>query len=209
MTHYGTSSRDYLARADALLRESTVDTLFHAAFELRCGIEARLQECLEPHEHIPLGRRTAWQVGNLHRTATDAFGSSDEVVRVEVHDRATSAHLFTLFYTPVTGRLKDIAQRLGDYLHVAKRSYAAEDAYWDDLRTLLVEGTTLLREATTGTLLGAPLINRATGQSSLPVELRPDENGIYVDQIRALKGRSVVMNVARFSSLSDALAPGS
>lgn len=41
---YGVGSRDYLRRAKDLLAQGTPAALFHAAFELRCGIEARLQE---------------------------------------------------------------------------------------------------------------------------------------------------------------------
>ncbi len=41
---YGTHSRGYLARARQRLDEGSFESLFYAAFELRCGIEARLQQ---------------------------------------------------------------------------------------------------------------------------------------------------------------------
>ena len=49
---YRIHSRDYLQRARKRLDSGTPDALFHAAFELRCGIEARMQQYLEAQEHI-------------------------------------------------------------------------------------------------------------------------------------------------------------
>ncbi|MGI2856448.1 hypothetical protein ACRTDR_20040 [Shewanella algae] len=49
---YGVSSKDYLSRAKELIAEDRIESLFYAAFEIRCGIEARMNEYLEVQKHI-------------------------------------------------------------------------------------------------------------------------------------------------------------
>ncbi len=94
--------------------------MFYAAFELRCGVEARLQEYLEPHEHIPISQRTEWNVSKLHKTATTAF--TDQVSRIEIFRKGDQSPLGVFYYTPVTKRLRQLAERFGEHLHAAKES---------------------------------------------------------------------------------------
>ena len=49
-SQYKITSRDYLSRARICLDEGSNRFLFYAAFELRCGIEARMREYLEVWE---------------------------------------------------------------------------------------------------------------------------------------------------------------
>lgn len=204
METYAVSSRSYLARAQKRLLSGAHHDLFYAALELRCGVEARLQEYLAPHEFIPVGKRTDWRVGNLHRTMDEHFRLGDQVARVRIieHERL----LATLFYVPVSNRLKAIANGLGDYLHAGKQHYPVHDPYWTTFRALLEEGERLLRQATAGTLLGPMTIDRRTGQSIMPVELLPDENGVMNDEVRNLRGRSVTLEVSYHRDWASAFA---
>ena len=61
---YGFKSRDYLKRAKARLNEDKGESLFYAALELRCGIEARLHEYTV---RIPKTRSSEkmWQIGKI------------------------------------------------------------------------------------------------------------------------------------------------
>lgn len=204
MEAYTVSSRSYLARAQQRLESGASHDLFYAALELRCGVEARLQEYLEPHEFIPLGKRTDWRVGNLHRTMDKHFRLGDQVARVRIV--AQERLLATLYYVPVSNRLKEIAHRLGDYLHAGKKHHAVHDPYWPAFRALLEEGEDLLRQATSGTLLGPMTIDSRTGQSLMPVELLPDANGVIDDALRNLRGRSVTLDVSYHPNLAAASA---
>lgn len=59
---YGTHSKDYLTRARQRLDEGSPESLFYAAFELRCGIEARLQQYEEALANIAKIRRAGWRI---------------------------------------------------------------------------------------------------------------------------------------------------
>ncbi len=54
---YLVNSRNYLLRARKRLDEKTPASLFYAAFELRCGVESRMQEYLDAQDHISQRRK--------------------------------------------------------------------------------------------------------------------------------------------------------
>lgn len=49
---YAIDSRSYLERARKQLDQGTQEGLFYAAFELRCGAEARLHEHKKPASNV-------------------------------------------------------------------------------------------------------------------------------------------------------------
>ena len=65
---------------------------------------------------------------------------------------------------PVMARLQKIVEMLGDYMHAAKPARAAEPGWIDNLRSLLNESYPLLLLATSGELVGLPLVNDETGK---------------------------------------------
>lgn len=201
MDDYSSSARAYLARARKKLSLGTKEALFYAAFEIRCGVEARLQEYLEPHEHIPESRRTDWRVGKLHRTANEAFQLGDQVSRLDIVFETRSDHPFTFYYTPVTSRLKAIVERLGNYLHAAQGP--REKGFWDQVRDELAEAIQLLEDATTGTLLGPVLLSSESGNAVMPMELLPDIAGA-LPPIDELRGSDMVVNIRYFPDLASA-----
>ncbi len=200
LQQYGVSSRDYLQRAKRNLRAADDPSgLFYAAFELRSGVEARLQEHLEPHSHVPDRRKKDWRVPRLGKTAEKAFKLGSKVARVQFLDEGTRNVLSTHFYTPVTPELRKLAQKLGDYLHAAKL-HPPGDAWWANFRTNLEIAAKLLEEATFGVLLGPPLLNKKTGRLHLPMELphgAPKPPALEV-------GASTLMDIRYFDSLADA-----
>ena len=201
---YTVSSRCYLSRALERLKAGEAESLFYAAFELRCGIEARLQEYLHPHEFIPLRQRNEWRARKLHRTTEKSFHIGDRVQRVRIYE--DGALLFTLYYVPVTSRLKTIAERLGDYLHVAKKYHPPTHEYWTQLRELLTEGADLLTDAAAGTMLGPLLIESATGLAQMPLEMPPEEPHRSAQRLRDLKGKPLEVEVSYHQSLAEAKA---
>lgn len=206
MESYSVSARAYLTRARKCLAEGTAAQLFYAAFELRCGVEARLQEYLHPHDFVPDVRKLDWQVGKLHKTTLETFQLGDRVARLIIRRRKGGPILMTLYYTPVTARLKQIAQVLGDYLHAGKY-HAPADEYWEHYRALLEEGITLLSEATTGTLLGPLIRHKGSNDTSLPMELLPDTNGVFGNPLLDMPGKKVIVEVSYHDNLAAAVAP--
>ena len=54
----------YLERIEGLLADKTEASLLYAAVELRCGVETRIKEYLEPLEHIPKSKKRSGLLRN-------------------------------------------------------------------------------------------------------------------------------------------------
>jgi len=168
---YGISSRDYLERARKCLDNGQVAPLFYAAFELRCGIEARMAEYLEVQEHISKKKRQGWQIAKLARNIEDAFRLGDKQAILKVRDKQTKEIIYEFVYTPVTSSLRKKGEQLGDILHSAKKYHSVENAYWSKLRQKLEETYTELQVATSGKLLGPLLMHPKKKTMDMKVEL--------------------------------------
>ena len=171
---YTTGSHCYLARAERMLNEGTKESLYYAARELRCGVEARLREYLDCQEHVPKKRRQEWNLGRLARTAKRTFSTENKVGRFSIADGETG-ELTVLYYTPVSRQLRKAAERLGNYLHASRQYHPPDDPFWKDLRGRLREIAAELRKATAGTLLGMPLM-RPGNKLAMPFEYFEDES---------------------------------
>ena len=79
---YGLHARDYLARTRACLAKGSPATLFYAAFELRCGIEARLQQYLEAQRENTGKIKQGWRIAKLARHVNRRFKTGDKVVQL-------------------------------------------------------------------------------------------------------------------------------
>jgi hypothetical protein len=153
---YRISSRDYLGRAEKRLSEGSLESLFYAAFELRCGIESRMQEYLEVWEHIAESKKKGWRIADLGKNIEREFRIGDKVVRWAVRDKATGALIVCFYHTPVTRELRTLGEKLGNYLHSMKKLRSEDDPWWAVVRRTLSETVTGLRTANVGTLLGPP-----------------------------------------------------
>lgn len=169
---YRVGSRDYLQRAKELRAAANEDRrlLFHSAFELRCGIEARLQEYLEVRDEVSKRLKSGWEIAKMARGLESVFESGDQVAELAYAFGDTQEIDYRLLYTPVTARLQEIGGRLGNYLHAKRKLSDDADPFWDEFKKLLDEGITLLVDATTGTLLGMPLQESKTGELQLFIE---------------------------------------
>jgi len=170
---YRCGSRDYLVRARTRLDENSKQGLFYAAFELRCGIEARLQEYLEVQEHLSKRRKEGWRIAELSKNLKRAFDDGDQILEIVFRD-VEGSNSVACYYTPVTTSLKKKGQQLGKYLHPMKEHKPAEHEWWKTLQDLLEATYQELKTATTGTLLGPPLLD-PQNQTRLNIELGYDE----------------------------------
>jgi hypothetical protein len=108
-----------------------------------------------------------------------------------------------LFYTPVSRRLRMLAEKLGAALHAPVTPRDAVDPFWSTLRAEAEEGAALLEEATTGTLLGPLLIDTASGESLMPIEVLEDAE-IVGPLLKNLRGTEMLISVAYFPDLASA-----
>jgi hypothetical protein len=202
---YGIASRDYLERAVIRLTENSPESLFYAAFELRCGIEARMQEYLDAWDYIAKKRKSGWRIADLGRNIERAFRAGNTFVRLAVHDNQRDGLLVCFYHTPVTKKLRRQGEKLGNYLHSMKRYRADGDDWWAQLRTELRDVVEGLRIANMGTLLGPPVVRRATGKVQMNMELLPGRN---VDSLlQDFMGQRHKVNVSYRPSLPDPIEP--
>lgn len=173
---YGIHARSYMERARKRLDESTLQGLFYAAFELRCGIEARMEEYLEAQEHISEKKKKGWRIADLAKNLEEVFQINDKVVEFMVFDEDTREWLYSFYYTPVNSKLQKLGQRLGNYLHSMKKYIPEEDNYWRELRQLLEDAYSELEKASFGNMMGVPLIDPKTNQVHFTADVPVDEN---------------------------------
>jgi hypothetical protein len=161
---YGCSARDYLFRAKQMIAEGDHKSMFYAAFELRCGIEARMHEYLRARDEERKKKKSGWRMAELHGQIEAKFRLGMKCARWALHDKETGDLLACFYYTPVTPRLKHLGQQLGNFLHVMKDSRATDDPWWDIFREILDESAKLLSTATMGVMLGPAMIQPGTNR---------------------------------------------
>ena len=159
---YNVDSRSYLKRARIQLDSRSYEGLFYAAFELRCGIEERMQEYLEGHNHIPKSIKKEWRLGNLDKAILKYFGDSNRITQVTVRQIEKPHEEFTAYYTPVTPELIKIGQKLGNLLHAQKKFISPDASFWNKTRNLLERAYMLLEISNKGTLMGPPIWDKNT-----------------------------------------------
>ncbi len=171
---YNISSRGYLRRARRLLDTEEREALFHAAFELRCGIQARLQEYLQAHKQIAKSKREGWKIPRLAKNLEQHFRLGDKVAELIVFDKDTGQKKMAWYYTPVTSSLKTKANGLGSLLHALEKRHDDDDPWWIETRQFLEGIFGDLEKANRGTLMGPPL-GKGTGKMTIVVELESQQ----------------------------------
>ena len=156
---YGIAASDYLRRAQKQASKKDSKSLFYAAFELRCGIEARMHEHLEPQGHVSETKKTEWRIKNLSKTIGKAFGQQDRKQRVTIRTRE-GREIAVVSYVPVTTTLQKIGEQLGDYLHAQISFDALTSQWWTEFRNMIQEGCNLLEQSVLSQLLGPWLTNQ-------------------------------------------------
>lgn len=202
---YRVTSRDYLKRARACLDAGDAASLFYAAFELRCGIEARLKTYLEAWDHVSKKMKDGWRINALGRGVERAFRAGEKIVCWDVLEQHTRKRLVCLYYTPVSKRLRKAGEKLGNQLHCMKAQKAADDPFWPAFRSKLEVIADDLTLANMGTLMGPPLRNPRTGHVQMYAELPP-----WVDPDVVMKfvvGGSFIVDIRYLDILPDAIEP--
>src|SRR5262245_52711386 len=134
---YRVSARGYAKRARHRLNEGTREALFYAAFELRAGIEARMQEYLHAQESVAQYKKEAWQIKKLGQYLEDAFAIGNRIVQIAIVDEDNRELIDVLYYTPVTSELQRNGQRLGELLHAMAKFRVDDDPWWRGTRAFL------------------------------------------------------------------------
>jgi len=170
---FNTGARSFLARSIAQLavfeRDESVEHFFYAALEVRFGIEARLNEYLEPalksigKDNKSISEYVATKL--LKRLISiDPDAGRASTLRITGEQ---SGHSTVMQFTPVSQRLAAIHGQLGELLHF---KFFTNNEHWlirkplgrnphssiADYVPLLREGIAELQQATSGLLLSNP-----------------------------------------------------
>ena len=204
---YDVSSRGYLSRARMRLDEGLREALFYAAFELRCGVESRLQEYLQPHVETLNLAKDGWRISAMSKKLERDYSSGEQIARLRVLSENTRSVIGTWFHTPVTASLRNKAEHLGEYLHATVPHRPPDHSWWGELRSTLESLYADLWLATRGRLLSMPLLNRGTGE--LVVSIEPDD-GVSVTDLRnlMLPGSRAVIDIAYLAVAPESLSDG-
>ena len=200
--YYGISSRDYLKRAQERLIEDKPESLFYAAFELRCGIESRMREYLSAQEFVSKRKKEEWSIAKLGKNIEKVFKKGDKVVEITIMDKLTEKILDKFFYTPVTPELRNMGEKLGNILHAMKENKSKDDKYWHDIRRSLENIFNELLKANVGTLLGVPLFKKETGQIYMNTEILEGDDPILTMN-RYKSGIQILLKVDYFDELPN------
>jgi len=169
---YGVHARDYLRRARRRLDDRTPESLFYAGMELRSGIESRMQQYIEAWADVEKKLKLGWRIAALSKQIERRFRIGDKIAHLRILSEDGKTLVADYFYTPVTKKLKKMAELLGNYLHAAEYHHPGEP-WWQTMRRFLEEVYAELDVAVSGKLLGPPLRDRKTGLVDLHLE--PEE----------------------------------
>lgn len=159
-------SHHYLQRAQNELVQGTHASLLYAVLELRCAVEARLREVLEPHPHVSRKEKKAYQIGALESTVSKKLMDCDTGANITLQ---SEGYLLTLRYIPVSSALRKFAERAGNYLHAMM--IRPTDEYMQKIRSEADACAAALEECLGGQLLGPPLVDKRTGKVHMTAEL--------------------------------------
>ena len=164
----------YRSRVRELLDKNNDAYLLYAALELRCGVETRMKEFLEPLHHIPKSQRREYAIGKLGKSISTAFQITDQLALFTIVFPETNDEI-TLRYVPIPKRLQEIASKLGDVLHYIGERNAEDPNWWQRLRSLLEEGYEWFAYVASGDLIGVPLLNTKNRTTHLRMFLWADD----------------------------------
>ncbi len=185
---YAINAESYLTRARKQLDEGTQSGLYYAAFELRCGVEARLHEYLNAykrHTKVPEGKwRIPELVGDLEKAIeAGEFPSGDKIVQLDVLDKEERKIRATFYYTPVTSKLCSMAGRIGNLMHHPQQFIEDDNKWWTETRAFLEEMYLELQKACRGTLIGLPFLNEGDKKASFLLEC---ESGTVEEKMKTI-----------------------
>lgn len=198
MSKYFINAINYLDRANKVFDLDYKDTWFYAAFEIRCGVEARMREYLEHQKGVSAKMKQGWKPAGLAKNIEKVFKCGEKEAHFSFH--AEDADSLTLVYRPVPLELRKAAEKLGNYLHATRKGFFEKQDYWDAFQKLLERGLELLEYSLNSELLGVPMRNVQTNQleifAAVTSEVREQLNDLLTkDRLATIEVNYVEINL--------------
>lgn len=190
---YGVTAAAYLVRARQALQSGRTESLFYAALEMRCCIEARQAEYAQALHGYQGTKIKAWRIAETGQKIRQR-SYADRICMVSY--KIDGEILATTFHTPVTDELIKIAEAtLGELLHAQARFRPSSDSWWGQTRDRLIRGYHLSWLACQGDSLTPPLWNSQSKSVHPTLLERHPRNEAFVKRIGNLVGRQLEMQV--------------
>lgn len=173
-SEYSTFISDYLFRIRKLLDDNSDASLLYAALELRCAVEARMQEYLNPVPFLSAKQKKEWSISKLGMSIANAFKSETKIAIFTIY--SDDGNALKLRYIPVSQDLQDIAKKLGDYLHYKREPFDSAR-----LRRDLERAYAWLAFANSGEIYGMPLLNGKNVSLSVSI---PDDKKVDLSSLK-------------------------
>lgn len=161
--YYGISAQAYLERTRTQLLENTHESLFYAALELRCCVEARQAEYVE-HLSAYKGQKVCpYQIGENRKKIAKISGG-ELIARLQFN--LDDGQALVGYHTPVPASLTQYCERHLDNLRHTQPQYRPpDDPWWDATRTDLIKNYRQAWVACQGNMLVPPLWSTRSGKT--------------------------------------------
>lgn len=175
---YFRGAANHLERGQRLFAQGKdkPEKYFYSALELRFGIEARYREYLEHQKHVSEKKKQGWRIATLDKDVEQAFSGCVQEVNIKIFSGGFPVLLCK--YTPVTPGLREIGEKLGNYLHAPKDDALRELDQWANFEDILSQGFSFLEYACSGNLLGVPLMAPGTKRTDINMSVQEDQKAI-------------------------------
>lgn len=204
---YAVDIYHHLRRARALLDSGENESLFYAAFELRCGVESRIQDYLEARTDISKKKKKGWKVAAAGRELDKAFKDGFQIVETLIYSPATG-EAAPFYHTPVLPELRTAVGQLGDLLHAQKETIPCDSPWWRDTRSFLESTFAMAADLASGTLL-APLLQSPSGEISIRAyfHIKNPIRAVFQDMSPFSKGAQMQVSVHYHDEMPERAIP--
>lgn len=196
---YQVSTQAYLKRARDQLSRGSAQSLFYAAFELRCFVESRQNEYLEAQKAYARSIPRHWKIGQQGAALYAIFKSE----RIQfVSWRVGDDVIFEAHYVPVAGDLRKAAQKqLGDLLHAQNNVAALNETWWKKTAADLHNMYELAWQCSQGRLLSPMMLVDGQGVGAIQFDVAGDAGEKFLANMKV--GVEGVMEVRYLDSIPE------
>lgn len=175
-TDYPVSPDAYLKRARDQLKNESAQSLFYAAFELRCFVESRQDQYLDAQKEYARSVPKKWRIGAQGK-ALSAIFESNKIQHISWF--MSDVLVYEAYHVPVNTDLRSRAEKFGELLHAQDQWRAPEDEWWANMRNSLLEAYELAWLCNRGMLLSPMFLveGRAVGRMVVDADTKEEMIG--------------------------------
>ena len=157
MNSYKVDPDAYLERAKARFEEDKFESLFYAAFELRCFVEQRQAQYVEAQEEYLRTIPRAWKLSESFKRLQSTYDREQIQALTWEVDGSPS---FQMYFVPVTKRILDMTVRLDNLRHAQKQYHPANDQWWTETKHRIADLYTQCWLCAQGNMLAPALVDK-------------------------------------------------